>query len=145
MSETKQRLAGLLADKGSLVAELDRVKKETKAYIQHCDKLYVFSSSFSTCLSISFSVRNARQDAQTYHDSSMAAHQGTLDELKAHLPDLKSIKNELLEQMQDIETQLGHEHDHRARVGQELLHQLETCPCRSSCFFLAAAEPPLLI
>jgi DNA repair exonuclease SbcCD ATPase subunit len=126
--DLEQKMQDLNAHNASLSVELERVKNETKTYVQTCDKLLaILPLVLQWTNGCSSSVRSVQKDAQEYQQSSKEAFRKSIDDLKANLPELQSIKNELTEQMQSIETQLEEEHHHCARVGQELLHELESC------------------
>jgi hypothetical protein len=77
------------------------------------------------------SVKSAQYEAQTYHESSREAYTRCIEEVQANVPNLQGLKSELTERMQHIEFQLDEEHQHRAKIGPEILHELETCTSSS--------------
>jgi DNA repair exonuclease SbcCD ATPase subunit len=132
--ELEQKMQEMDAHNGSLVVELERVKNETKTHVQNCDKLSAICSlALQWANGYASSVRSVQKEAQEYQQSSKEAFRKCIDDLKSNLPELQGIKNELMEQMQSIETQLEEEHHHCARVGRDLLHELESCTYIAVC------------
>ncbi|PVG00456.1 hypothetical protein CPB86DRAFT_188990 [Serendipita vermifera] len=109
LEELQQHVQELEAKNAASANELDRVKQQTRKYMQDCDKL----------------VRTTQQEMTNYRQSSKEAYDRLLEDTRAEASEWVSIRTNMRERIEDLESQLDQIQDQYRKVAPELLREAE--------------------
>lgn len=105
----EQEVDDLKSAKRSLEASIQCVKQEAKACIQKCNE----------------HIQAAQAETEAIRQSSQTSLAQCLDELRRTAPQVDELKAELVNRVQEVESQLVEERQHRTELMRDLVRQLE--------------------